>query len=203
MSSRSCRKLPMTTTTTTTTAAHGIPFHSNSIREAIPRKRVRFSSPLLLDDNVDDSMFPFPAALEIATAAELWYSSDEMAAFEFEARQLSILVYRSLLKQHDEQTPSLALGPHTRGLETTGCLQRQLLRCRTRAYIQHFQKGHTAEELATVSRELNVWAKHLAFEEAARDFDRAYNNEDESKKIMPKNKKKRKRVVVSAKDVCS
>lgn len=76
-------------------------------QQTSPRKRVRFS----LQQDVD---IPSPAPLEHATEADLWYSADEMAAFEFEARQLSILVYRNLLQQKIEDTPALALGPNTR-----------------------------------------------------------------------------------------
>ncbi|GAX10385.1 hypothetical protein FisN_3Lh604 [Fistulifera solaris] len=141
-----------------------------------PQKRVRFSSQ-------QDVNIPSPAPLENATQSELWYSADEMAAFEFEARQLSILVYRSLLQQHLEDTPALALGPHTRGLETRGCIQRQLLRRQARAYIRQIQQGRTADELAEVAREMNAWAKHLAYEEAARDFDRAYADESNKRKF--------------------
>lgn len=139
-----------------------------------PRKRVRFSSQ-------QDVHIPSPAPLENATQSELWYSADEMAAFEFEARQLSILVYRNLLQQKLEG-PTLALGPHTRGIETRGCIQRQILRRQARAYIRQIQQGRTADELAEVAREMNAWAKHLAYEEAARDFDRAYSDESNKRK---------------------
>lgn len=178
MSSPLCHNLPLAVRLTkqrlTMQPSQSISTEAASIRVS-PRKRVRFSSKQ--DDNITS-----PSPLEVSTQSELWYSADEMAAFEFEARQLSILVYRSLLEQQMEDTPSLALGPHTRGLETRGCIQRQLLRRRTRAYIRQIQQGHTADELAEVAREMNAWAKHLAYEEAARDFDRAYADESNKRK---------------------
>ena len=68
-------------------------------------------------------------------------------------------------------------------------MQRQILRRRARAYIRQIQQVRTADELAEVAREMNAWAKHLALEEAARDFDRAYADESSS------SSKKRNRTV--------
>lgn len=90
-----------------------------------------------------------------------------------------------LQQVHSQTASSNAL---SRGLETRGCMQRQILRRRARAYIRQIQQVRTADELAEVAREMNAWAKHLAFEEAARDFDRAYADE-----TLSTNNNKRKR----------
>ena len=126
---------------------------------------------------------------------DLWFSATDLATFRNQARETCrqmrhfTAATTTTTTLHDaqqqQQQPSLAWDPSTRGLEQRSCVERQrrkyvstrfILQAQAQLDIQNTDTDRA--RLAALASKITAWATHLAIEEAARDYGRAYDDGD-------------------------
>ena len=128
------------------------------------------------------------------TYSSQWYEAEDLGNFREEARticrQLRLTTrthsYRadtaSLSSSPEEQSQSslcsMAVNTQTRGLESRMCLERQRRKYLTTKAVVRAQSKLNPERLAALSMRCTRWAALLAREEGARDYIRAYREDE-------------------------
>lgn len=134
-----------------------------------PSKTVQWST--------DISVIPNKPAVEFYDDSELWYAVSELERFRDDARSMC----RSMRSDGSNSGRCRLAHENTRGLEQRSCLERQRRKFLTLKYVvkAHNSQQFCADKLAVLAHRCSAWASVIAVEEAARDFVRAYAEEDE------------------------
>ncbi|GAX28183.1 hypothetical protein FisN_35Lh039 [Fistulifera solaris] len=140
-------------------------------------------SPLPIDEPRRVSFAPivqvYPSQLKDVDES-CWYSRDELMQFREAARRMASYFW-SFTSTRQENRPMLALGEETRGLEGKFCYERQRRKFWSKRYIVGASKRKwPAKQIADAALQLDKWASDLALEEGKRDYERAYQIEEEN-----------------------
>ena len=109
-----------------------------------------------------------------------WYSREELMQFREGARRMASYFW-GFTSDRQENSPMLALGAETRGLEGKFCYERQRRKFWSKRYIVGASKRKwPAKRIADAAVQLDKWASELAHEEGKRDYERAYEENDVS-----------------------
>lgn len=118
-----------------------------------------------------------------------WYNARELDTFRRQARDACLQLRALVVSRTTATTGSpaatatMAYNDETRGLESRICTERARRRYLVRRCIVRAQKKLCPDRLADLAQRCSHWARVLAYEEAARDCQRAYYQPTEKRTI--------------------